>query len=1036
MKKKQLLFIVGGLVIVGITALMFMSNPKECQYVPRSNDGLFAEKGYRGAAAYWYARQADINGEIKAEAVLAAQAQAGMSSKNKAVGATEFTWKEMGPNNMGGRTRALMFDHRNPNTLFAGSVSGGLWKSTTAGQSWGKVNYQGDALSGDITNLFVSCITQASNGDIYFGTGEINGSMKSNYNNFFQSDNQDLAGAGNGIWKSTDGETFTRVASTWTTTDQQLTFRFVNRLAADPNDANLIYAATYKGLLYSTDAGATWNTIAALGINKTKLCMDVKVGSDGTVVAAIDDKTYVAKGGDLTTMSYTVGSPKSDSGRLEFAIAPSDPNYIYCQAAKANGTLKAIYQTKDKGDTWEVIAPGGSQYFQPLGNQGKYDNVIAVFPDDPERIMIGGQSSMHKWSPIAEGNWPVISSGYVSEDSYLYVHADHHAITFHPNYGQGNNSILVGTDGGVYRTMDAGNSFVSLNKNYSTIQFFKIDCDGHDNVIGGAQDNGTLYNDGDGNSSNNFVEVLGGDGGGVALSELDPRVSFATVYYGALRRSQEPGTDMYETGRYFYNRTVLTHYWNNNEANIGDVENYKVAPFVTLFDLWESFNDENSIDSVEWTNAADYVSLDVFDQYEAELNTKYNGNFELDTTHFTTEDGGTTVLSKVTIGAGVTLRIPSAIYARPLFYTTTEAVYPDDVVKVQDTYQAMLAVPLFSQKDDLYRILLTRKPVNFDVLAEDQPWAQITVDGLEHSGWEEYAFRALKFSKDGEHLYFAVVNKLYRASNLSNARTYKQLNYDEDNADYAVEIEEISTFSQPINTIAVDPNDADRVIVTVSGYGIGDHVYFSSNATTSGASFHSKDGSGITRLPDFPVYAAVINVGNGEQVVLGTHYGIYTTENINDINPEWVNQNKNGMPDVMVSDLVQQIHVHSWTSGVRNGGHIYAGTHGRGIFKTDEWAVGIDEAPETTIETAAAAQLKVYPNPVADIASIEYTLTNSSDVAIQVYDLNGRLVKQTNESLNRGTHTLALDVADIEPGTYVVSVRSAISTKSARVVVY
>jgi hypothetical protein len=1036
MKKKQLLLIVAGLIVAGITALTFYTNEKECQYVPRTDSEMYAENSSRGAAEYWHSRMADINGNIDPVAVENARKEARQQSRRKSVSETNFIWREMGPDNVGGRTRAILFDKTNPSIVYAGAVSGGLWKSTTEGQSWSKVNYEGTSITNDVANLFVSSITQAANGDIYIGTGESlfgsprgGGSMTVHYG----------MGTGNGIWKKAAGsDEFVHLEETWTIeVGGQKAFAYVNRLAADPVDASRIYAATHRGLFVSNDAGTSWNTIDSLSTDKGKFTHDVKVGSDGTVVASIDAKTFIAKQGNLDNIERNLDGPWAPGGRLEFAFAPSNPNYIYCQAASSSSTLKGVYRTIDQGENWEVIGPGGSQYFQPLGDQGHYDNTIAVFPNDENRVLIGGQANMYRWSSTDESHWPQISNGYVNPLTGLYVHADHHAIVFHPDYGQGSNTILIGTDGGIFKSTNEGNSFLHASKNYNTVQTYKIDCDGFDNVICGNQDNGTQYNDKSGNTATNFTEIYDGDGATCFLSELDPRVTFASIYYGGIRRSQEPGTNMYATGRNFYNRTLLYQHWKDNANNIG---NFQVAPFVTQYDLWESFYDEKSIDTVEWINIPQYISYDIFDEYYAELEQKYS-DFSVDTTHFSTEDGGITVLSKLTIGAGETLKIPSSIYERPLYHVTTEPVYPNGVVKVQDTYQAMMAVPLLweNPQDTLYKLYITRKPVNFDVLAEDQPWAQVLELGIDNHNYN--AFRALKFSQDGENLYFAVNNRLYRVSNLGNSRTYDQMHWTEDSEDYNLDVQAIETFDNFINDIEVDPNNADRVLVVTSGFGSGTHVWYSSNATTA-ASFTGKDGSGETKLPDAPVYAAIFNVGDGNQVLLGTHFGVYSTDAVGDPNPEWVSQNTNSvqdkenLPELLVSDLVQQIHTNKWNSGINNGGHIYVGTHGRGIFKSADWAVGVEEVPSDNDVNSVASNLKVYPNPVNDLASIEYDMMRTGDLLIEMYDLNGRLVRRENHHLVRGLQTIKLNVNDIEPGTYLISAMSNNNRKSAKVIVY
>ncbi|PJF32829.1 MAG: hypothetical protein CUN57_03850, partial [Phototrophicales bacterium] len=101
-------------------------------------------KGYRGAAAWLATVQADINGKIDPVKKEEARKQAMKLMSKKSASQEEFVWDELGPDNVGGRTRALLYDKNNPNVIYAGAVSGGLWKSTTGGLSWNKVNYEGD----------------------------------------------------------------------------------------------------------------------------------------------------------------------------------------------------------------------------------------------------------------------------------------------------------------------------------------------------------------------------------------------------------------------------------------------------------------------------------------------------------------------------------------------------------------------------------------------------------------------------------------------------------------------------------------------------------------------------------------------------------------------------------------------------------------------------------------------------------------------------------------------------------------------------
>ena len=1032
MKKKHLLII--AVIAVVVTAGFFSNfNPfQEAKYNPRTEFKVENESGYRGAQEWLNSRRVDINGNINIKDVQRAYDEVMASSRNKSTNSSEFTWEEMGPDNFGGRVRAVIYDKNNPNIMFAGGVSGGLWRTTTGGLSWNRVNYAyDDSLSGGVTNLNVSCITQAANGDIYFGTGEFTGSTA----NF-------LGYNGQGIWKSTDGITFRRLANTYTTGEQKDIFRSVQRLAADPVDSLKLYAATFKGLRVTTDGGASWETIpAGIGIgDKYKISLDVKVGNDGSVVAAINNKTYISAANGLSFNSLPSYPVRSDTiingynyeGRLEFAISPSNPDYIYCQSAKGTGKLHNIYQSNNHGQTWTVIGPGGYLTFQPLGTQGVYDNTIAVFPDNPEKIVTGGTESMYIWSPQTE--WETISYGYYDESDFRYVHPDHHVIIFHPAHktsptdSTGNRTFVVGTDGGVYISKDDGISFNNLNKNLNIAQFYAIGYDGNGHVVGGTQDNGTLYNDLGGNTKRNFIHINGGDGGASELSKLDPRVTFATIYYGALKRSQEKGTNMSQTGSYFYNNKILNMYFGGLEENITD---YPAGPFVTQFKLWESYNDPKSIDSVYFMNDTVIVAEVEYDNYYAGLQALYN-NFNVDTTQYVNANNETFVIVALTISAGETVTAKSQIYNRPIPYVLTSTLYPGEQVQIKDPYQAMLAIPLVNPATHKWNIHVTRKPLNFNVLSAYQPWAYIL--DKDTSG----NFRDLEFSMDGNYLYYAIGNILYRVSNLSNARTQAQMDFD--GADYNLEVDSLYSFSGYINDIACDPNDPDKVLVSLSGFN-NNSVFYSINATSSSPSFQNKQGSNPTKLPGMPVFTGMINVLDGTQVLVGTEFGVWSTDDITAINPVWTDQSSGtdgiGMGHVITTDIRQQLFPNFWQSNIYNHGIVYIGTHGRGIFSSDAWK-GPEGIDEPTVNIASVnAKIKIYPNPVTTSATIDFTLNKASNVTINVYDLQGRLVIQNNAgNLISGNQKLNMDFSELKPGTYIVSVVSQGKNASAKIMVY
>ncbi|RMG94898.1 MAG: exo-alpha-sialidase, partial [Chloroflexi bacterium] len=200
----------------------------------------------------------------------------------KSSAALQLEWEELGPDNVGGRTRAILVDRNNPSRVYAGGVSGGLFCSDNGGLSW--------KLHPDNVNfghLGISCMAQASNGDIYFGTGE--------YFAYGDGHTNSMAFIGEGIYKSTDGgQTFQHLPSTTpsVSNSRSAEWAFVNELAIHPMDDNYVYAATNRGLRISNDAGATWNVIPNLDVGTNNNCSEVVVGGNGVIYASINNQYY------------------------------------------------------------------------------------------------------------------------------------------------------------------------------------------------------------------------------------------------------------------------------------------------------------------------------------------------------------------------------------------------------------------------------------------------------------------------------------------------------------------------------------------------------------------------------------------------------------------------------------------------------------------------------------------------------------------------------------------------------------------------
>ncbi len=498
------------------------------------------KEGIKGAAKWLEKRLADPEtGKIDYNEILRVRQLVAqkINSANTRAASLNLKWEQLGPDNVGGRTRAILIDRNNPSRMYAGSVSGGLFVSDNGGLSW----YPHPSFEEFKTHQSISSLAQASNGDIYAGTGEI----------YIYTEANTLGHLGEGIYKSSDnGQTFRLLPSTKPLPNSGVeTWAYVSEVAVDPNNFLKVYAASYKGLMVSNDSGFSW-TLAQGTPQFTS--REVLVGADGVVHAAVGNSTGLSSsneqyyrsddGVSFQLVSGTNGFPETNTRRIEFAISPDDANYVYSLIVRyAQGDkLRGIYRSKDAGKNWEVYSPENSDVFNPLGTQGDYDACIAVVPGEKDKVWVGGQLQLY-----AGGNdvgWKLIAYWAPrSPSNPYYVHADMHEIVFHPT---NSNIAFVGCDGGIFKSESARSenpAFTERNKGYITTQFYNISASPSGEMLGGAQDNGTSYIDFEGNTRLTADLVRGGDGGYTAFSKINPQAFFTEIQEGAIYRSSNAG---------------------------------------------------------------------------------------------------------------------------------------------------------------------------------------------------------------------------------------------------------------------------------------------------------------------------------------------------------------------------------------------------------------------------------------------------------------------------------------------------------------
>ncbi|MBL6448486.1 T9SS type A sorting domain-containing protein [Fulvivirga sp. 29W222] len=480
-------------------------------------------------------------------------------ARNSQAKISGVTWTERGPDNVGGRTRALMWDPNDAgNTkVWAGSVTGGLWYNddiTSSASTWQNVSDMWN-------NISISAITyDPNNTDImYLGTGEghVIGSTR-----------------GEGMYKSIDG------GSTWThmtasngfyATDND--FHYVNDIIVkNEGGSSVIYVAvqnsvneyTYhgysasgeQGLFRSTDGGVNFTQVLpnVPSQSYTYNVADIELSASGRIFVGTTSDVYSSSGGgrilysDNGTTWATAYNPGSGR-RVELACAPSNAGIVYAIASDGNNVgwmVKTTVGDQASPTIWSSLTVpsytaqscnSSSEDF--TRGQAWYDLIMAVHPTDANTVVIGGIDLYR--STDGGNNFSLIS--YWTGGCDTYVHADQHMILFNPNSVD---EVIFGNDGGVFYSADltAGNPSISARNNgYNVTQFYGAAIHptaGTNHFLAGAQDNGSHRF---GNAGmNSTTEVSGGDGAYCNIDQDEPNYQWTQYVYNNFYRSTNGGT--------------------------------------------------------------------------------------------------------------------------------------------------------------------------------------------------------------------------------------------------------------------------------------------------------------------------------------------------------------------------------------------------------------------------------------------------------------------------------------------------------------
>ncbi len=599
----------------------------------------------------------------------------------------------LGPGTMSGRiTDVVGVNNDGGKTIYVGTAGGGIWKSNNAGFSFKPI------FDKYVQSIGALAIDQKNPKTMYAGTGESN--------------MRNTVSIGNGIYKSTDG------GDNWTKIGLDST-EHISKVLIDPSNSSVIYVSApgplwsdskHRGLYKSTDAGKTWDKI--LYISEKAGVADVEIDPQNTNVlyattwefrrlpyafnsGGTGSGIYKSLDGGKTWNELSNGLPKKPFGRVAIALAPSSPQNLWAIVESEN---TGLYISSDGGATWKEQSATSNIRSRPF-----YFSTLEVDPKDPKRVYR-----------------PAFSFAYSSDGGFSFaeasneggwIHSDHHALWINPD---NTNIMYLGTDGGVYYSLDRGVNWKFIN-NLPVGQFYHVSTDDQEpyRIYGGLQDNGSWVAPSStpgGVMNGDWKSVYGGDGFWVQPDPENPQIAYAEYQGGNMARvNLSDGVSINIKPQAASGDDPLRFNWNTplvtgayNRKNLYTASQYvyrskdkgvnweKISPDLTTNDKKKQEQEKSGGLSMDVTSAENHCTIFTIAESPLDENTIWagtdDGNLQV------TLDGGKTwnnltknlASTGIPAGAWVSSIEPSSFDKKTVYVTFENHMYGD-----HNTYAAV-----------------------------------------------------------------------------------------------------------------------------------------------------------------------------------------------------------------------------------------------------------------------------------------------------------------------------------------------------------
>ncbi len=454
--------------------------------------------------------------------------------KNRSI---QANWQSSGPNfTIGGyagigRMASIAFHPTDTKIIYAGAAGGGLWKSTNGGNNW-------IVTTDNLATMGVSgiAIHPTTPNILYIATGD--GDAGDNYSV--------------GILKSVDGgSTFSATGLNWATSNG----RVIRRLLMDPDNPDVLLAATSNGIYRTINAGSTWTQVRTGNFYD----LEAKPGATANTWYASTSNAIWRSTDDGVT--WTSMQTIAGSNRISLSVTAANNSYVYALASNSSDSgFLGLYRSTTSGASSSFTAMattpnllGWSSNGSDAGGQGWYDLALTADPANANTVYVGG---VNTWKSTNGGtNW-ALKNHWSGASGIQTVHADKHVFEWQGTV------LWEGNDGGLYRSPDGGTKWEHKTNGMVISQIYKMGV-GQTSpvVIAGLQDNGTKKM----GSNGVWTDELGGDGMDCKVNKLNHNIMYGSLYFGDINRTTDGGAN-----------------WTNINNNISGAPQ---GAWVTPFDL-------------------------------------------------------------------------------------------------------------------------------------------------------------------------------------------------------------------------------------------------------------------------------------------------------------------------------------------------------------------------------------------------------------------------------------------------------------------